>query len=50
MKLLFLILGYVITSISDQQPSTAIANLLPAGQLVSTQIRMGQIILKPLQH
>ena len=37
MRLLFFILGYVITSTSDLQPSTAIANQLP-GQLVSTEI------------
>ena len=40
MKLFFLLLGYVITSTSDLQPSTAIANQLP-GRLVSTQIRTG---------
>ena len=35
----FLLLGYaIITSTSDLQPSTAIANQLP-GQLVSIQIR-----------
>ena len=39
MKLLFFILGYVIiTSTSDLQPSTPLANQLP-GQLVSTEIR-----------
>ena len=37
MKLLFLLLRYV-TSTSDLQPSTAIANQLPS-QIVSTQIR-----------
>ena len=38
MKLLFFILGYVITSTSDLQPSTPTANQLH-GQLVSTEIR-----------
>ena len=38
MKLFFLLLGYVITSTSDLQPSTPTANQLP-GQLVSTEIR-----------
>ena len=43
MRLFLLLLGYVITSSGDLQPSTALANQLPAnqlpGQLVSTQIR-----------
>ena len=38
MKLLFFILGYVITSTSDLQPSAPTANQLP-GQLVSIEIR-----------
>ena len=36
-KIMFLLLGYVITCTSDLQPSTVIANQLP-GQLVYTQI------------
>ena len=38
MKLFFLLLGYIITSTSDLQPSTLTANQLP-GQLVSAEIR-----------
>ena len=38
MILLFFILGYVITSTIDLQPSTPTAHQLP-GQLVSTEIR-----------
>ena len=35
-EIIFVLLGYVITSTSDLQPSTTIANQLP-GQLVCTQ-------------
>ena len=38
MKLFFLLLGYIITSTSDLQPSTPTADQLH-GQLVSKEIR-----------